>query len=288
VIQFVISGISMGAIYALVAISINMIYNITGGLNFAQGEFFMLGALLSYFFYHSLSLPLWFGGILSFSLVGLFAATIFDKIAYQPVKNRSSEIMIISTLCVGIMIREIIKANLGAIPKSHPAHWKGITKIGNVIFVNQYILIVVATLFIIMILIFVLNKTRMGIILRAVAQNPDVASLLGVDAEKMIAIGFFITAMIAAMAGVLVAPTFFITPDMGFMNMIKGFCVAVVGGFGNLKGALLSGFIIGLVEVFAAVYISTVYKNAYAFAVLVLILWIKPSGIFGEIISEKV
>lgn len=286
--QFIINGIGMGAIYALVGISITMIYNVTGALNFAQGQFFMLAAFLSYGFINSFSFPIFPAGILAIILVGLLAGTIFQKIAYWPVRDRPLAVVIISTLGVGIAIENLVRVIYGGVPRYHTAHMKGIIKIGEIIIVKQYFLIVIVAIIIMLAFFALLSKTRLGMVLRAVAQKPKMASLLGVQNERMVSIGFFISCVIVATAGVLVAPVFFVAIEMGFINMIKGFCAAIVGGFGNLRGAILGGIIIGLVETLSAAYLSSVYKDAYAFFLLMLILWLKPNGIFGEVISEKV
>lgn len=287
-VQFVINGIGIGAIYALIGVSIDIIYNVTGGLCFAQGQLFILGAFLSYVIISYLGFPVIVGGFLAIILVGFFGGTIFQKIAYWPVRERNIGDMIVSTLAAGIVIENLMRVYFGGIPRVHPYHIKGIIKIGEIIIVKQYILIVVIALAFMLALFFLLTKTRLGMILRAVAQKPKVTSLLGVNNKRIIALGFLISSIIVATAGVIVVPIFFLSLEIAFINMIKGFCAAVIGGFGNLYGAILGGIIIGVVEILSAAYISSVYKDVYAFILLILILWLKPKGLFGEIVSEKV
>jgi len=287
-VQFVINGIGIGAIYALIGVSIDVIYNVTGGLCFAQGQLFMLGAFLSYVIIIYLGFPVIIGGFLAIILVGFFGGTIFQKITYWPVRERDLGEMIVSTLAGGIIIENLMRVSFGGIPRIHPYHIKGIIKIGEIIIVKQYILIIVIALALMLALFFLLTKTRLGMILRAVAQKPKVTSLLGVNNGRVIAFGFLLSSMIVATAGVIAGPIFFLSLEIGFINMIKGFCAAVVGGFGNLYGAILGGIIIGVVEILSAAYISSVYKDVYAFILLILILWLKPKGLFGEDVSEKV
>jgi len=287
-IQLLISSAGLGAIYALVGISISMLSNVTGALNFAQGHLLMLAAFLSYSFINYFSFSPIVAGVLAIILVGFFTATIFQKITYQPVKDRDINIVIVTTLGMGIVIENLVRIVYGGVPKICPASVEGIIKIGGITIIKQNILIIVSTVIIMLAFFSLLNKTRLGIVLRAVAQKPKMASLLGVQNDRIISLGFFISAIIVATAGVLIAPVFFVTIEMGFTNMIKGFCAAIIGGFGNLYGAIFGGIIIGLVEVLSATYLSSAYKDAYVFILLMLILWLKPNGLFGEVISEKI
>ena len=286
-IQSLLTGLAVGAVYGLVALGFTLLVNTTNILNFAQGEFGMLGAFLMVTFAISWGIPY----VLALLMVLAAAAVIgvlFERIAYRPLKAADGPTYLASTLAAAVIIRNMGLKIWGPYPLPFQKPF-GLTMISvsDVRIRPQDILIVGVIIILSVILYIFFNKTRNGKIMRAMSQDRPTAQLLGVRVMSMGTLTFIIASMMGALAGVLVAPIYFVNLDMGFSMGLKAFIATIIGGWGSLPGAVCGGLLIGLVETFGAVYISSVYKDIFAFVLLIVFLVLRPQGVFGEKIADK-
>jgi branched-chain amino acid transport system permease protein len=285
--QMVAAGLAMGSIYALVALGFVLIFNAVNVVNFAQGEFAMVPAFVAVWLLTSLNIPFALACVITVVFMGVFGI-VFQRIAYYPLRNRSFLPVVISTIGVGIFLKNGAQMIFGAEPLSmpRPTSVTAVNMLG-VLVDPQYIVIIICTLALLGFQYFFFEKTLLGKKMLATAQDKEMARLLGIRVGTMIAVTFAYSSMLGAAAGILVGPIFFVTKDMGAMIGLKAFCSTIVGGFGSVPGAILGGVFLGVIEVFAAYYISSAYRDAFAFMILILVLLLRPQGFFGEKIAEK-
>ena len=285
--QVVFNGLAMGSIYALIALSFVLIFNAVGVVNFATGEIVMLGAFLGVTGITHLQL----NGVATYiAAIAIMVAFgyVFNLITYYPLRGQSFLPVALSTLAAGIMMRNIATIVWGPNPLPMTGMFGStIWRLGGVVIVPQNVVIFAATLILLVLQHALFAYTRWGRMMRAVAQDQDVAKLMGIKADLMIGLTFAYAAFLGGVAGLLVAPIFFVTTGMGFAVAMKAFAASIVGGFGSIPGAILGGLFVGLVEILGAAYISSVYKDAFAFIILILVLLVRPQGFFGEKIAEK-
>jgi branched-chain amino acid transport system permease protein len=285
--QMVTAGLAMGAIYALVALGFVLIFNAVNVVNFAQGEFVMVPAFVAVVLMEIVNIPFPFVYLVTLLFMGVFGI-IFQRIAYYPLRNRTFLPVIIATIGVSIFLKNAAQLVFGAEPKlMHRPTPPDVLNLAGVFVDPQYIVIIVCTLALLVFQYVFFEKTSLGKRMQATAQDKEMARLLGIRVAKMIAITFAYASILGAAAGILVGPIFYVTKEMGGMLGLKAFCSAIVGGFGSVPGAILGGIVLGVVEVFAAYYISSAYRDAFAFIILILALLFWPQGFFGEKIAEK-
>ncbi len=289
------NGITLGSIYALIALGYTMVYGILFMINFAHSEIFMLGAYISLGFFILLStiLPLLninilLSVILASTMVGIIGITI-EFIAYRPLRNSPRLTPLISAISVSIILQNIVFIFVSsyAIPYNTISDLfpKG-TFIG---FEYKGLIITLITLFLMVILALFLSKSKFGIAIRATSQDRNTASLMGININNVISLVFFIGAFLGALGGFFYGAYYsMIRYDMGFIPGIKAFTAAVVGGIGSIPGAVVGGFLIGIFEIFVESYISSAYKDVIVYAILILTLLLKPEGILGERSIEKI
>ena len=285
--QMMTAGLAMGSIYALVALGFVLIFNAVNVVNFAQGEFVMIPAVVAVWLMSYLDFPFPLTCVVTVIFMALFGI-VFQRIAYYPLRHRTFLPVIISTIGVGIFLKNGAQIIFGAEPLSmpRPTSPEALNLFG--VFVDpQYIVIILCTLVLLGFQYFFFEKTKLGKMMQATAQDKQMARLLGIRVATMIAITFAYSSILGAAAGVLVGPIFFVTKEMGGMLGLKAFCSTIVGGFGSVPGAILGGLFLGVIEVFAAYYVSSAYRDAFAFIILILVLLIRPQGFFGEEIAEK-
>jgi branched-chain amino acid transport system permease protein len=294
--QQLLNGVSLGSIYALVALGYTMVYGVLRLINFAHGDIYMLGAFAGYYASKLLHgrVP---GGLfeagailLAAMIAAALAGMLIERLAYRPVRRASRLTLLIVAIGVSLLIENGAQLLFGADPKFFPQvvpesryEW------GGVMFTNQQILILGVTVLLMAGLTAFVRRTRTGKAMRAVANNPDAARLMGINVNFVISLTFAIGSALAAAGGVLVSlnqPS--IDPLMGLMVGIKAFVAAVLGGIGNIPGAVLGGLILGLAETFVAGYGSSTYRDAIAFLILIVILLWKPEGLLGKRQVEKV
>jgi branched-chain amino acid transport system permease protein len=285
--QLLFTGIGIGSIYALVALGFVLIYRATNVVNFAQGDFAMLGAFAMVVLSIDLELPYWLSIVITLLLLAGFGA-LFNLGVYYPLRHRSFLPVIISTIGASILLENGVLAAYGPRPQSLPAMiaLPGFT-IGDVFFDTQYIVILVVTIAMVALQYVVFERTLIGKKLQATSQDKEMASLLGIPVATMIMITFMYSAFLGGIAGVLVAPILFVSVAMGSSIALKAFAASIIGGFGNVAGAIIGGLALGVIETFGAAYVSVPYKDALAFMVLFVFLLVRPQGLFGERIAEK-
>jgi branched-chain amino acid transport system permease protein len=285
--QLLFTGIGVGSIYALVALGFALIYRATNVVNFAQGDFAMLGAFSMVVLAIDLELPYWLSIIITLALLVGFGA-LFNLAVYYPLRNRSFLPVIISTIGASILLENGVLATYGPRPQTLDSMFDlpGFS-IGDVFLDTQYIVILVVAVMMVALQYVFFERTLLGKKMQATSQDKEMASLLGIPVMTMIMITFMYSTALGGLAGILVAPVLFVTVGMGSTIALKAFAASIIGGFGDVKGAIVGGLAIGVIETFGASYISVPYKDAFAFLVLFGFLLVRPQGIFGEPISEK-
>ncbi|MDB5823620.1 MAG: branched-chain amino acid transporter permease [Herminiimonas sp.] len=285
--QVLFSGLAIGAVYSLVALGFVLIIRATNVVNFAQGDFAMIGAFAMMTMLTSLHAPYWLALLLTLVVMAVFGV-LFNYGVYYPLRNRSFLPVIISTLGASIFLQNSVQAVYGPQPKPLEKVFDtaGI-QLGGVFLDTQYLVIMVVTAIAVAFQYFFFEHTLLGKKLQATSQDKDMARLLGIPVAWMIAITFIYSATLGGLAGVLVGPILFVSIGMGSIIALKAFSATVIGGFGDVKGAIVGGLLLGVVESFAAAYISVPYKDAFAFLLLFIFLLFRPQGIFGEKVSEK-
>lgn len=288
ILQYTLSGLSTGAIYALIGIGFSIIYNATGIINFAQGEFVMLGGMFTLFFLEACKMPLWIAipcAVASSTVAGL----IFERLAIRPLRQPTPINLVIITIGGSILIRGLSMLIWGkdthAIP---PFSGEEPIAIAGATILPQHLWILAITLVIIVINKFYFYYTISGKAMRACAYNRRAAGLVGIDVRRMVLFSFIISSAMGSIAGIIVAPLTMTAYDVGIMLGLKGFCAAIIGGMSSGVSTVIGGLILGVLESLGAGLISSGYKDAIAFIILLLILFIRPQGLFGKAQSERV
>jgi len=295
-IQQIINGLTLGSIYALFALGYTMVYGILLMINFAHSEIFMVGAYCGFWFLSMLPFLSAFPGLLipaMFLAAIIFSgvlAVLMERVAYRPLRRAPRLAPLISAIGVSIFLQNLMMLAVSAQSQPYPESFN-ITRFqfyGATVNSLQIFIFLLSIVLMVLLEIFI-HKTKVGQAIRAVSQNHVVAQLMGIDVNKIIAMVFFIGGGLGGVAGVLNGMYYgSIKYNMGFLPGIKAFTAAVVGGIGNIRGAIAGGFILGLLEAFSAGYISSENKNIIAFAVLILVLMVRPGGLFGEEVTEKI
>ena len=279
--QFLFSGLTQGSVYALIALGFMVIYNSSEVINFAQGEFVMLGGMIAVSCYTAgLPLPL---AIIVAVLAATLVGVAFQHVAIRPLKKASSFAMIMVTIGASIFIRGVAMLIWGKDTFSLPLFVSGApVMIGGAAIIPHYFIVLGAAVFLMLALHLFFKYTLTGQAMRACASNRKGAALCGINSERMVKLSFAISAALASISGIIIAPTNLTSYDVGIMLGLKGFVVAIIGGLNSFVGTICGGFLLGLIESFGAGYISSQYKNAITFSILILILFFRPNGIFGR------
>lgn len=280
--QYTLSGITIGSIYAMVAIGFNIIYNSTGIINFAQGEFLMLGGMLAVYFHNVLHMPLLVSGI-SASFVVMCIGILFERGAIRTLKDASIITLIIVTIAASILFKGgamfIWGKDAYVLPSfsgDEPIRLLGATILPQTLWILGFLLLILGAL-----LIF-FRFTMVGKAMKACAYNRRAARIVGINVNMMVLLSFALSALIGGIAGVIVTPITLAHYDRGSLLGLKGFGAAIFGGLGNIGGAVAAGIIIGLLESYSAGLLSSGYKDAVALIILLLVLFFRPGGIFAR------
>ena len=287
-IQEIVSGLSIGCIYAMAGFGFILIYNAVGAVNFAYGEIVMFGGYFGYLAANSLGLPL--GLAFVFSLVSMAGLGLLNNyFAYFPMKHRPVVTVIIASIGMSTLLRNGALAIWGPDPvKIRSFLGDGILKLGNVVIPRHQVLIFVVTAFLFAGQYLFFSRTSIGRKLEATAQDQEAAKLMGIRVNRMIALTFVLSALLASIAGFLLAPLWFLEPDVGLYIIVKAFIAIVIGGFGSIPGLMLGGVFLGVTEVLVASHLTSQYKDVISFLILITVLLVLPQGFFGEKIAEKV
>lgn len=315
--QVLIDGLTLGAVYAVIALGYTMVYGILELINFAHGEIFMSGAFIGTAILITLTSLGWTSmlpAVLSLivmllitSLITGFLGMGIERVAYRPLRKAPKLIALISAIGISFLLQDIVrfitelfkgnyiitspnlfsdKINIGSVFGSHAASFK-----------SSFLVVIIVAVILMVGLDFFVNKTKWGMAMRAVAQDRDMASLMSINVNKVISVTFFVGSALGGATGVLFAVQYgTIDPYIGFILGLKAFTAAVLGGIGNIRGAMLGGMLIGLIEMFTAANLSVItggimgaeYKDVVAFAILIIVLIFKPEGLFGKAVAEKV
>ena len=287
--QQLINGLALGSVYALLALGYTMVYGIIQLINFAHGEIYMIGAFAGFYSASTLKLPL-LPTLLVAMAVSALAGIIIEKIAYKPLRNSPRIALLITAIGISLFLQNAMRLLVGSNPKPFPDLINaGSINIGPIQIEIKTILMFAVSALLVILLQFIVYKTKVGKAMRASSQDMEAASLMGINVNNTISLTFAIGSALAGIAGVLVAISYpSITPYMGAMPGLKAFVAAVLGGIGSIPGALVGGIAIGLLETFSKAYISTNFSDAIVFAILIIILLIKPSGLLGKKTNVKV
>ena len=288
-IQTLISGLSLGSIYALIALGYTMVYGIAKMLNFAHGDIIMIGAYAGIIAVGQMNLPPLAAVLLSILICALLGVLI-EFLAYKPLRQAPPLSVLITAIGVSYFLQNLALILFGSQQKAYPtlavmSHYT----IGGVTVDGISILTLLVTAVIMVVLTFFINKTRLGKAMRAVSEDKAAASLMGISVNGTITLTFAIGSALAAVASIFYGMSYvYIKPTTGAMPGIKAFTAAVFGGIGSVPGAMLGGILLGVIEQLSKTYISTLWSDAIVFGVLVLVLVVKPSGLLGKAVREKV
>lgn len=288
--SYLISGISLGSVYAIIALGYTMVYGIAKMLNFAHGDIIMIGGYVSFVAVSSLGLNPWIAMVIAMAVCTLLGVLI-ERFAYKPLRQATSLAVLITAIGVSYLLQNAALLIWGADPKVYTPIISGTLNLfGGKLSVSYISLLTVAACIIIMIALTVFtSKSKLGKAMRACSEDKGAALLMGINVNRTISLTFAIGSALAAIAGVLLCSSYpTLMPTTGSMPGIKAFTAAVFGGIGSIPGAFIGGILLGVIEALAKAYISTQLSNSIVFAVLIIVLLVRPVGLLGKKISEKV
>ena len=288
-IQQLINGVSLGSIYALIALGYTMIYGIIKLINFAHGDIYMVGAYLGFFAITFGHLPILPALLISMAVTACLGMLV-EKLAYKPLRHAPRISILITAIGVSFFLEYASMYFVTPTPRTFPNVIDNVSfNVAGFVINGQQLLIFGITIILMALLTYIVQKTKLGKAMRAASFDTETAQLMGVDSDKVISMTFCIGSALAAAAGVLVGVYYnTIDPLMGIMPGLKAFVAAVLGGIGILPGAVVGGIILGVIEALVAGFLSSTFRDAAAFAILILVLLVKPSGLFGKNTNEKV
>ncbi|MEX2206759.1 MAG: branched-chain amino acid ABC transporter permease [Myxococcota bacterium] len=295
--QQLLNGITWGSIYALVALGYTMVYGVLKLINFAHGEVYMVGAMLGYYAAHGLGVAATpsLGALLVVMLAAMLGCgllgALLERVAYRPLRGAGRLAPLITAIGVSLLLQNAGQLVFGADPKFFPTLLRSeeLVRVGGIAVSNIQVAVLVTAVALMAGLQYVVQRTRFGRAMRAVSYDAPAAALMGVPVDRVILGTFVLGSMLAAAAGILVGlsnPK--IDPLMGLMPGLKAFVAAVLGGIGSVPGAMVGGLLLGVIETLVTGYLSSTYRDAIAFVILVLILLVRPTGLFGAPQAEKV
>lgn len=290
--QHIANALSLGSLYALIAIGYTMVYGILRLINFAHGDVFMLGSYLAFYGMALFMLPCWAALLIAIVLTALFGIGL-ERIAYRPLRDSPRISIMISAIGASFLIENLAVLIFGGRPKgvSVPDALGRVISFGPVSVVAVSLLIPVFTFALLGILIWIVNRTKTGMAMRAVSTDIEAARLMAVDVNRIVSITFGIGSLLAAFGGILWSFKYpQLNPLMGVVPGTKCFIAAVIGGIGSIGGAVLGGFLLGFIEIMTVAFLPTLsgYRDAFAFVLLIVVLLVKPTGLLGKRQAEKV
>ena len=291
-ISYLIKGVNLGSVYAIIALGYTMVYGIAKMLNFAHGDVIMIGGYVTYIAMSSLGLPAWIAVLLSV-IVCTVLGILIEKVAYRPLREAASSLaVLITAIGVSYLLQNVSLLIFGSAPKSFTSvvSVPALTFAGGRLTISGETIVTIASCIVVMTaLTLFINKTKAGQAMLAVSEDKGAAKLMGINVDATIALTFAIGSGLAAIAGVLLCSAYpTLNPYTGSMPGIKAFVAAVFGGIGSISGALIGGLLLGIIEILSKAYISSQLADAIVFGVLIVVLIVKPTGILGKKIQEKV
>lgn len=291
ILQYLINGISIGSVYAIIALGYTMVYGIAKMLNFAHGDIIMVGAYISFCVTNYLGLPA-LVSVVAAMVVCTLLGIIIEGLAYKPLRGTPSLAVLITAIGVSYFLQNAAQLIWSSSPKNFTSIISADSIVlfdGSIVITAEVLLTVAVSVLVMIGLTLFTSKTRTGKAMRAVSEDRDAAQLMGINVNRTISTTFAIGSALAAVAGVLLCSTVpTLQPTTGAMPGIRAFTAAVFGGIGSIPGAMLGGILLGIIETFSKVYLSTQFSDAIVFSVLIIILLVKPAGLLGKQIQEKV
>ena len=292
ILQNISNALSLGSLYALIAIGYTMVYGILRLINFAHGDVFMLGGYAAFYCMTIFFMPWWAGFVVAFGLTGIFGIGL-ERLAYRPLRNSPKISIMISAIGASFLIQNLATVIFGGRPKGFPTpdFFNRVIRIGPVSAVAISLFIPILTAILLTILLYVIHKTKTGMAMRAVSTDLPAARLMAIDVNKIVSFTFGVGSLLAAIGGVMWALKYpQLNPTMGMIPGLKCFIAAVIGGIGNISGAVLGGLLLGFIEIMIIAFLPTLtgYRDAFAFIMLIIVLLVKPTGLMGKNQIEKV
>jgi branched-chain amino acid transport system permease protein len=290
--QHISNALSLGSLYALIAIGYTMVYGILRLINFAHGDVFMLGGYIAFYAVTVFFMPWWVAFVVAFGLTGIFGIGL-ERVAYKPLRNSPRISIMISAIGASFLLENLATVIFGGRPKGFPVPdlFNHVAHIGNVSVAYISLLIPVLTAVLLTGLLIIVLKTKTGMAMRAVSTDLAAARLMAIDVNKIVSFTFGTGSVLAAIGGVMWAIKYpQLNPTMGMIPGLKCFIAAVIGGIGNISGAVLGGLLLGFIEIMTIAFLPTLtgYRDAFAFVLLIVVLMVKPSGLLGRHQVEKV
>ena len=287
-----ISGLSLGSVYAIIALGYTMVYGISKMLNFAHGDVIMIGAYVSFILTMKVGMNGWVALLIAMVVCTLLGITI-ERLAYRPLRGTGSLAVLITAIGVSYFLQNVALLVWGANPRVFTSLFKGISPFklagGQLIVSPESLFTIIANIVIMICLTIFVSKTKAGRAMRAVSEDNGAAQLMGINVNRSISLTFAIGSGLAAVAGVLMCSAYpVLIPTTGAMPGIKAFTAAVFGGIGSIPGAMIGGLILGIIEIASRAYISSELADAIVFACLIIVLLVKPTGLLGKKVREKV
>lgn len=286
---YLINGLSLGSVYAIIALGYTMVYGIAKMLNFAHGDIIMVGAYMCFYAVTRFNLPP-FAGVILAMLVCMALGMVIEKLAYKPLRQASSLAVLITAIGVSYLLQNLALLLFTSNVKVFPSVvGDGKIEMNGLVISYVTIISIVTCVIVMLVMTWFTSKTKMGKAMRACSEDKAAAQLMGINVDRTISVTFIIGSALAAVAGVLLCSAYpNLVPTTGSMPGIKAFTAAVFGGIGSIPGALLGGVLLGIIEIFAKAYISTQISDAIVFAVLIVVLLVRPTGLLGKKTREKV
>lgn len=282
--QQIFNGVMLGSTYAIVALGLTLVFGILQIPNFAHGHLYMLGAYITFFLMTLYGFGFWSALVTSMVALGLIGMLI-ERVVYRPLQDRPHINSFISAVGAMIILETSVIVFWGPQGRRIPNPYPDMVELFGITMSHQRLLVIVAAFVLIFLLQIFIKKTTPGTTIEAVAQNREGAMLVGINVNRVSSLTFAISTATAAAAASLVAPIFMISPTMGALLGMKAFVIVILGGLGSIPGAILGGYILGILEAIGGGYLSAAYKDVYAFGALILILSIRPTGLFGKEVS---
>jgi branched-chain amino acid transport system permease protein len=286
--QVILSGLAMGCIYALIALGYAYVWNTMAIVNFAAGEFLTFSAFVFVAtFTVSMGLPFWLAVMLTAAVMAALGA-LFSRLVFARLQRQRALVAIIATVGFGIFLKEMARIIYGPEPILYDSPFgDGVIELGGLRLPVQQILIMAVVVVVMAAQYLALRYTMIGKVMRATAVDRETAALMGIPVDRVLAGTFAFSSVLAALAGILLAPLFYVTTEMGTLVGLKGFVAMIIGGFGSVPGAIIGGVLLGVVENVGAFAVSSTYKDAIAFAILLLFLMLRPQGLLPERSADR-
>lgn len=290
--QHIVNALSLGSLYALIAIGYTMVYGILRLINFAHGDVFMLGAYVAFYGITLVSLPWWAALLVSIVFTALFGIGL-ERVAYKPLRDSPRISIMISAIGASFLLESLAVLIFGGRPKGVPVPdlLSKVIHFGSVSMITISLIIPLFTFALLAVLVWIVNKTKTGMAMRAVSTDIEAARLMAVDVNKVVSFTFGIGSLLAAFGGIMWSFKYpQLNPLMGMMPGLKCFIAAVIGGIGSIGGAVMGGFLLGIIEIMIVAFLPTLsgYRDAFAFILLIVVLLVKPTGLLGKRQAEKV